>query len=156
MFTSVLWALQRQLPVEEEPPLLEDWQFLYARSIGCIGLLKMHLNRALNVALAEGARTVTQSHLRQTALSEARVELTLRNAIESEAELTEAEGADARLLAQLGLREASSPPSSQPVAVEQEQKQSLSRSQLRRRPGKRAEGRDATGNQPSGEEQAVG
>ncbi len=120
MFTSVLWALQRQLPVEEEPPLLEDWEFLYARSIGCIGLLKMHLNRALNVALAEGARTVTQSHLRQTALSEARVELTLRNAIESEAELTEAEGADARLLAQLGLREASSPPSSQPVPVEQE------------------------------------
>jgi hypothetical protein len=59
--------------------------------------------------LPEGARTVTQSHLRQTALSETRVELALRNVMESEAELTEAEGADERLLALLGLREASPP-----------------------------------------------
>ena len=146
IFSSVLWALQRQLPVEEEPPLIEDWEFLYARSIGCIGLLKMHLNRALNVALTEGARTVTQSHLRQTALSETRVELALRNAMESEAELTEAEGADERLLALLGLREASPPSQPQTAPVERE----------RRRPGKRAEGRDMTGQEPNGEEQAVG
>ena len=26
-------------------PLLDHWEFLYARSIGCSGLLKMHLNR---------------------------------------------------------------------------------------------------------------
>src|SRR5258708_28505487 len=52
-FQSVLWALQRQLPVEKEPDLLKHWEFLYARSIGCIGLLKMHLNRALNLALTE-------------------------------------------------------------------------------------------------------
>src|SRR5260370_10787258 len=51
IFRSVLWALQRQLPVLEEPHLVEQWEFLYARSIGCIGLLKMHLNLALNLAL---------------------------------------------------------------------------------------------------------
>src|SRR6266700_3907267 len=45
VFQSVLWALQRQMPIEEEPQLVErHWEFLYARSIGCIGLLKMHLN----------------------------------------------------------------------------------------------------------------
>ena len=44
VFRSVLWALQRQLPVEQEPQLVEQWEFLYARSIGCIGLVKMHLN----------------------------------------------------------------------------------------------------------------
>src|SRR5438876_6300744 len=65
IFKSILWALQRQLPVEEEPLLAEKhWEFLYARSIGCIGLLKLHLNRALNYALKEGARTVTLDHLR--------------------------------------------------------------------------------------------
>src|SRR6266700_7313485 len=94
IFQSVLWALQRQMPLEEEPLLAErHWEFLYARSIGCIGLLKMHLNRALSLALAEGAKTVTLTHLRKTALSETRVELALRNALESEAELTESDGA---------------------------------------------------------------
>jgi AAA domain len=38
VFQSILWALQRQLPVDEEPLLVEKhWEFLYARSIGCIG-----------------------------------------------------------------------------------------------------------------------
>src|SRR5258707_1591022 len=59
VFQSVVWALQRQLPVEKEPPLLDHWELLYARSIGCIGLLQMHLNRALNLALTEEAKTVT-------------------------------------------------------------------------------------------------
>ena len=105
LFQSALWALQRQLPVEEEPLLAEQsWEFLYARSIGCIGLLKLHLNRALGLALSEGAKTITLAHLQQTALSEARVTLALRNAIESEAALVEAEGADERLLTLMGLR----------------------------------------------------
>src|SRR6266704_4319882 len=29
LFRSVLWALQRQLPVLEEPHLVEQWEFLY-------------------------------------------------------------------------------------------------------------------------------
>src|SRR5712692_2046847 len=99
MFQSVLWALQRKLPVEEEPLLTQKhWEFLYARSIGCIGLLKLHLNRALNRALKEGARTVTLDHLRQTAAADVRVKLALRNALESEAEFVEAEDADEQLL----------------------------------------------------------
>lgn len=104
VFQSVVWALQRQLPVEQEPELLDHWEFLYARSIGCVGSLKLHLNRALNLALAEKAKTVTLTHLRKTAPPEMRVELALRNALESEAELTESEGADERLLTLLGLR----------------------------------------------------
>ena len=103
-FRSVLWALQRQLPVEQEPQLVDQWEFLYARSIGCIGLVKMHLNRALNLALTEKKQTVTLAHLRKTALPEARVELALRNALESETELAESAGADERLLTLLGLR----------------------------------------------------
>jgi hypothetical protein len=105
VFQSVVWALQRQLPVAQEPLLLEQWEFLYARSIGCIGLLKLHLNRALQLALTEQAKTVTPAHLRKTALAATRVELALHAALESETEFTEAAGADDRLLTLLGLRE---------------------------------------------------
>ena len=143
VFQSVVWALQRQLPVEQEPPLVDHWEFLYARSIGCIGLLKMHLNRALNLALVEQAKTVQLSHLRKTALSETRVELALRNALESEAELTESDGADERLLSLVGLRSPHTTP--QPKAKTDEQLPSPTRPG---RPGKRSPGRDGTGQEP--------
>jgi hypothetical protein len=159
VFQSVVWALQRQLPVEKEPELLDHWEFLYARSIGCIGLLKMHLNRALNLALAEGAKTVTLSHLRKTALLETRVELALRNALESEAELTESDGADERLLTLLGLRGGRE---SQSPKTKVEEQGSSPKNQGRR--GTRAPGRDAIGSKPdedasaplTNEEQAAG
>ena len=140
VFRSVLWALQRHLPVPEEPHLVDHWEFLYARSIGCVGLVKLHLNRALNVALTEGARTVTLAHLHQTAMPEARVELALRNALESEAELTESAGADERLLTLLGLRGLRpGTKQSQPEGTPHTAEASLPR------PGKRGPGRDPLG-----------
>jgi hypothetical protein len=164
IFKSILWALQRQLPVEEEPLLAEKhWEFLYARSIGCIGLLKLHLNRALTCALKEGARTVTLDHLRQTAASDVRVKLALRNALESEAEFVEAEDADAQLLALLR-----KPPSPVPLKVKEDQdkqdRAQPSSTPKNHKPGKRAPGRDSTGMnvdeeiklQPTDEERAVG
>jgi hypothetical protein len=149
--------LQRQLPVEQEPALVEHWEFLYARSIGCVGLLKMHLNRALNLALTEQTKTVTLTHLRKTAMPEARVEAALRNALESEAELTEADGADERLLTLLGLQGSRK---EQPSQAKTDEPSPSSKKQDR--PGKRSPGRDATGQeeQPgtsfSDEEQAAG
>jgi type II secretory pathway predicted ATPase ExeA len=160
VFRSVLWALQRQLPVEEEPLLVKKhWEFLYARSIGCIGLLKLHLNRALNRALKEGARTVTLDHLRQTAASDVRVKLALHNALESEAEFIEAEDADEQLLALL--RKPPARASSPIKQNEQDQSQSSSGNQ---KPGKRAPGRDLTEaaaseekhREPTDEERAAG
>lgn len=139
-FRSVLWALQRQLPVEQEPQLVDQWEFLYARSIGCIGLVKMHLNRALNLALTEKKKTVQLSHLRKTALPEARVELALRNALESETELAEAAGADERLLTLLGLR---GPRSDTSKRMQEEKQPSPPNPQGR--PGKRGPVRDEIG-----------
>jgi len=110
IFRSVLWALQRQMPLREEPLLAEKhWEYLYARSIGCIGRLKMHLNAALNSALIEDANTVTQAHLRANEPGEDRVKLWLSTAIKGEVDLTEREGADERLLELLGLRVAQKP-----------------------------------------------
>jgi energy-coupling factor transporter ATP-binding protein EcfA2 len=140
VFQSIVWALQRQLPVEQEPALVEHWEFLYARSIGCVGLLKMHLNRALSLALTEQAKTVTLAHLRKTAMPEARVEAALRNALESEAELMEADGADERLLTLLGLRGTRG---SEPQKTRADKASPSAKNQ--NRPGKRSPGRDATG-----------
>jgi hypothetical protein len=152
VFKSILWALQRQLPVEEEPKLAEKhWEFLYARSIGCIGLLKLHLNRALNRALKEGARTVTLDHLRQTAASDVRVKLALRNALESEAEFVEAEDADAQLLALLR-KPLSHPPVPAKQGQDEQVKTPSSPASGNRRPGKRTPGRDSTGTEASAEE----
>jgi hypothetical protein len=159
IFRSVLWALQRQLPVEQEPQLVDQWEFLYARSIGCIGLVKLHLNRALNMALTEGAKTVTLAHLQKTALPESKVELALINALESETELTESAGADERLLTLLGLRE-KKPKSTQ---KSQEEQKTRTPSEKQGRPGKRGPGRDRIGETNeqdpltiTGEEQAAG
>jgi hypothetical protein len=151
-FRSVLWALQRQLPVEQEPELVEQWEFLYARSIECVGLVKMHLNRALALALTEKRKIVTPSHLRKTALPEARVELALRNALESETELAEVAGADERLLTLLGLR-GPRPASSQQM----QEKEPPSSPHAALRPGKRGPGRDEIGGGAnSAEQEAAG
>jgi hypothetical protein len=136
----VLWALQRQLPVLDEPQLVDHWEFLSARSIGCIGLLKLHLNRALQLALTEGAKTVTLTHLRKTATPEARVALALRNALESEAELIEADGADERLLTLLGLPTSRS--NEEPKTTGEEPELDPPK---RGKPGKRIPGRDTIG-----------
>lgn len=146
-FRSVLWALQRQLPVEEEPLLAEHhWEMLYARSIGCIGLLKLHLIRALALALAESAKTITEAHLRTTAPLEDRVKEMLNAALLGEEDLVEPEGADERLLGLLGLRQITSiPPREQAASSPSHQ------------PGVRAPGRDPIGLEPEiGRERAVG
>src|SRR5258708_11456786 len=120
-----------------------------------MGLLKLHLNRALGLALSEGAKTITLAHLQQTALSEARVTLALRNAIESEAELVEAEGADERLLTLMGLRGPQTPLKSS-VYAQDEQKSDQPTPRARKRPGKRSELRDEIGNVPGEAGQAAG
>jgi hypothetical protein len=166
IFRSVLWALQRQLPVEEEPLLAEQhWEMLYARSIGCIGLLKLHLNRALALALKEGAKTVTEQHLRQTAMLDVRVKLVLHNALESEAEFSEAPNADEQLLTLLRKPAARATASAgQPPTSAGQELLPAPSPPKHQKPGKRAPGRDAIGsnadettsNEPPEEERAAG
>jgi hypothetical protein len=147
IFKSVIWALQRQLPVEKEPLLMEHhWEFLFARSIGCIGFLKMHLNLALERALSEGATTVTEEHLRATAPAEDRVNKWLREALEGEEELFEKEGADERLLSSLGLRDERRNQKAAETTTPASADVSSSRPRSRKgKPGDRNPGRDKTG-----------
>ncbi len=145
-FRSVLWALKRQLPLAVEPLLAEQhWEMLYARSIGCIGLLKLHLIRALALALTENGETITEMHLRATAPPEDRVKEMLSAALVGEEDLTEPDGADERLLELLGLREKATIPPMESVASETKQDQPASAASGNRNPGDRNPSRDGLG-----------
>jgi hypothetical protein len=68
-FQSVLWDFQRHLPVPQEPDLLQHWQYIYERTIGCVGVLKTWLMKSLADVIRVGAPTVALQHLEKHALS---------------------------------------------------------------------------------------
>jgi len=57
-FRNVVFTLQRHLPLTGESDLLPHLEYCYERSIGCVGLVKDWLTRALALALNQGASTV--------------------------------------------------------------------------------------------------
>jgi hypothetical protein len=72
--------------------------------VGCIGILKEWLDRALLQALREGCGTLACRHLEATALSAAQCEKIAMEAHEGQAQLLSAEQARPRLRELLGLR----------------------------------------------------
>jgi hypothetical protein len=71
--------------------------------VGCIGILKEWLDRALIAALREDCKTLTACHLEATALSAARCEKIAVEAREGERQLFSADQARPRLRELLGL-----------------------------------------------------
>lgn len=102
-FKSVILTFQRQMPVEELPDLVTSWDYCYERTLGCIGILKNWLTRALRDALEEGESTVTIKHLERRAWSVAQCQRMLKEIQEGERQLSETEADAAQLRAALGL-----------------------------------------------------
>ncbi len=102
-FKSVLWSFQRNLPVEEEPDLLHSWKYCYERTIGCVGVLKDWLTRALAEAIEQGEKTISPALLEQHALSVDRCGQMVSEAVAGETALTEDDNAAYRLRVRLGL-----------------------------------------------------
>lgn len=67
-FKNIILTFQKALPLEEEPQLIDQWEFLYEKSIGCVGILKDLLNAALAKALTSGAKTIAVDILHSVAL----------------------------------------------------------------------------------------
>src|SRR5205807_7146904 len=59
-FTKLLRTFQRHLPLEKEPDLQSHVEYFYEQSLGCTGMLKTLLNKALGAALEQGEETLTQ------------------------------------------------------------------------------------------------
>ncbi|MBD2230975.1 AAA family ATPase [Phormidium tenue] len=57
------------MPMAQENDLDSEWKYCYERSLGCVGILKDWLSRALNYALDEGSEKITKTHLENTALT---------------------------------------------------------------------------------------
>ena len=68
-FREVVLAFQRALPFPEQNNLMEFDEALYRGSLGCVGLLKCWLNRALALAIESGSGGIKLQHLKATVLS---------------------------------------------------------------------------------------
>jgi len=96
-FQSVVFTFQRHLPLSGESDLLKHFDYCYERSIGCVGVLKDWLTRALAVALVSNSAVITRKILEQTAWSVDQSERMAKEALEGESELVENEESRGRL-----------------------------------------------------------
>lgn len=64
-FKSVVQTFSQYLPLPTRPDLLSHWEFLYERSLGCVGILKDWLSQTLCAVLDsdDKAQTITLSNL---------------------------------------------------------------------------------------------
>ena len=141
-FVSVLHSFAQQLPLPEPPELTNDWEFLYERSIGCVGVLKQWLVRALSVALRTGESTLSRRNLEHQAPSITQADKILSEASDGEMRLMDSNEAATRLREQLGLAPQIR---SQQVADNAKQPAQAQARRTSRRPGQRNPARDVIG-----------
>ncbi len=111
-FQAVLLALLKQVPlVIDIPGLMQHWPYFYERSIGCVGVLKDWLIRAVAAALHDGTRTLTLERLYEHTLSLPQCERMAIEATEGEQKLSYMESRREHLwhLLQMGMTSTSVP-----------------------------------------------
>ena len=117
VFQNVLLTFQKQLPFEAaEPDLMAIWEFLYERSVGCVGILKEWLMRACVRAIRHGATALSYEQLDKTALSISQCEKILAESREGETRLNDTEDSRLRFRTLLGIEPQVASPSPVPAA----------------------------------------
>ncbi|MBG1262123.1 ATP-binding protein [Nostoc commune] len=101
-FKSVLF-FQQQMPLAEAPDLVSHWEYFYERTLGCVGILKNWLTRALKDALDREATTATLKDLQKRAWSVAQCQRMFKEIQEGERQLSETETDVQNLRSALGL-----------------------------------------------------
>jgi hypothetical protein len=91
------------MPLAERPDLAADWEFLYERSIGCVGILKQWLTRTLHSVLRRGGNAVVREDLEKQALSVLQCQKIFSETAEGESQSAEPIEARRALQCQLGL-----------------------------------------------------
>jgi hypothetical protein len=102
-FKRALLTFQRHLPLTGEPDLLAQAEYFYEGSVGCVGVLKDWLTRALAVALEDGKETVTKTVLEQQALPTRKLLRMAREIREGEETLAANSQAQTELRSLLGM-----------------------------------------------------
>jgi hypothetical protein len=103
MFLNVVRSFEQQLPLSQPPDLVRDWEYLYERSIGCVGVLKDWLVRALTGVFRRNATVLTIRDLQAHALSVSQCDKMLSETLEGEVGLLEGSEECNRLRMRLGL-----------------------------------------------------
>jgi hypothetical protein len=117
-FKSVLLTFQRHLPLATEPDLVGRWEALYEQSVGCVGVLKNWLERALAAALAAGASTLSARCLQEQAMPTRKLLSLVRELKEGEEALAAGERGRGELRALLGLAPERARPDAAATAAE--------------------------------------
>jgi flagellar biosynthesis GTPase FlhF len=87
-FQGVLLALLKQVPLHTDiPALMQHWFYFYERSIGCVGVLKDWLIRAVAAALHDGSDRLTLERVEEHALTLSQCERMALESIEGEQKL---------------------------------------------------------------------
>jgi Bacterial TniB protein len=86
-FRNTFSSLLKQIPLQvDHDALILRWWYFFEGSIGCIGILKQWLVRALYRALREESPELTRAHLEKSVLSDAKWERMRADARSGEAE----------------------------------------------------------------------
>jgi energy-coupling factor transporter ATP-binding protein EcfA2 len=136
-FGKILQTFAEQMPLPEQPDLTRHWEYLYERSIGCVGILKDWLVKAFSTAVRRSAPTLSLKHLEKYALSVSQCDRLIEEATRGEAQFREDSDAACRLRLRLGFPE----PTRQPMAPAP----APADRPERQRPGLRYPKRDAVG-----------
>lgn len=86
-FQDILSTFEEILPIRSEISFT-DWEFFYTRTLGCVGALKIWLNRAVNEAWESKNKILTQEHLDRTAKSLDQIEKSAMEITSAEAKLS--------------------------------------------------------------------
>lgn len=102
-FQNAILTFQRHLPLAQEPDLVARSDYLYEKSVGCVGILKALLLKSLEMALQAEHPTISLEVLEQCALPTPKLLQFARRIKEGEATIAEKEMQLAELRAMLGL-----------------------------------------------------
>jgi energy-coupling factor transporter ATP-binding protein EcfA2 len=125
--------------------IVKSFEHLYERSIGCVGVLKDWLVRALISLSRRNADSLTRKDLEAHAPGVAQCEKMLSEALEGETNLLEGAEARRRLRTRLGLRPAEDDHEDLNVGDVARPAETAVRRRQQRKPGRRTPVRDAVG-----------
>lgn len=89
VFQNILKQFNDRLPMKNNIDLAENWEFMYSRSIGCVGVLKEWLNRSVSMALDKQSPGLEMKHLISSALSTSQAERLLDEILAGEEKINE-------------------------------------------------------------------
>lgn len=104
VFINILRSFAHHMPLPEPPDLVAEWEFLYERSMGCVGILKQWLTRAMHSVLRRGGNTINRNDLENQALSVLQCQKILSETAEGELQSAEPDEARRTLRCRLGLQ----------------------------------------------------